>query len=61
MPVSGFCKAWTNITFDATCICGAYFVTANASGLLTAKDSHIIFCKRGKPKQGLNNEKKAPI
>ena len=55
-----FCKAKTNITFDAPCICVA-FVTVTPSGLLTTMVSHRIFCKRGKPKQGLNKEKKAPI
>ena len=59
VAVSGFCKAQTNITFDAPCICGA-FVTVTASGLLTTMDSHIIYCKRGKPKQSLNKEKKPP-
>ena len=53
VAVSGFCKAYTNITFDAPCICVA-FVTVTASGMLTTMNSHIIFCKRGKPKQGIN-------
>ena len=59
VAVSGFCKAYTNITFNEPCICGA-FVTVNASGLLTTMDSHRFFCKRGKPKQGLNKEIKVP-
>ena len=59
IAVSGVCKALTNITFNAQCICVA-FVTVTASGLLTTMVSHRIFCKRGKPKQGLNNEKKPP-
>ena len=58
VAVSGFCKAYTNITFEAPCICVA-FVTA--SGLLTTMDSHRNFCKRGKPKQGLNNKKRPPL
>ena len=60
VAVSGFFKAWTNITFDAPCICVA-FVIVTASCLLTTMDYHRIFCKRGKPKQGLNKEKGPPL
>ena len=36
-------------------------VTVTASCLLTTMDSHRIFCKRDKPKRGLNKEKRPPL